>query len=558
MKESRRSIVFSVCGVLFLLVSLLLPMSTASAQSDTPAPPDHTVKLIFIHHSCGENWLTDGHGDLGRTLGENNYFVSDTNYGWGPHSIGDRTDTLDWPEWFLGGQRDQILSSLYNESGQNSSYTRTLENPGGENEIIMFKSCFPNSEIDGSPNDPPSDDDWLTVGSAKRVYNDLLTYFITRPDKLFVVITAPPLQENEYAANARAFNTWLVQDWLEENNYPYSNVAVWDFYNVLTDPDNHHRYVDGGIEYTTNAGGNVLYYPDNGDTHPSPSGNHKATAEFVPMLNYFYQRWQGSAEVVEMVPAPVAQEGTEPQPAAGAQQPASLIESFEGEAPAGSYGWEAYFDPSSETIFNCMLDSSTAYEGLQSLWINYDIGPQSWGTCSLMFPTEQDWSSTDGVSFAVAGDQPESMVNLDIYTGPEEARASYVYRFSFAGNGPENWAVTSITWDQIQRVEWEADDTPFDPARISGIAFGFEGGDADRTQGQLWIDQLSLGSAELTHSAVGPDEESPLEEAEESIGAEVEQRAEALEEGARSLCPLSLGLIVLVGTAALSLWFRRL
>ncbi len=85
------------------------------------------------------------------------------------------------------------------------------------------------------------------MGSAKRIYNQLLQYFITRPDKLFVVITAPPLQENSHADNARAFNRWLVQDWLRENDYPHENVAVWDYYNVLTDPDNHHRLVDGVV-----------------------------------------------------------------------------------------------------------------------------------------------------------------------------------------------------------------------------------------------------------------------------------------------------------------------
>jgi hypothetical protein len=55
------------------------------------------VKLVFVQHSTGENWLADDYGGLGLALGNNNYFVSDTNYGWGPNSIGDRTDILNWP-----------------------------------------------------------------------------------------------------------------------------------------------------------------------------------------------------------------------------------------------------------------------------------------------------------------------------------------------------------------------------------------------------------------------------------------------------------------------------
>ncbi len=74
------------------------PPRPVTAQGDNPNPPDHVVKLVFIHHSTGENWLADGYGGLGLALGNNNYFVSDTNYGWGPHSIGDNTDILNWPQ----------------------------------------------------------------------------------------------------------------------------------------------------------------------------------------------------------------------------------------------------------------------------------------------------------------------------------------------------------------------------------------------------------------------------------------------------------------------------
>ena len=141
---------------MLLFLNLSLPPISTAAQENNPTPPDEIVKLIFIHHSCGENWLTDGNGNLGIALGENNYFVSDTNYGWGPDSIGDNTDIISWPGWFRGPESSRYLTELYNENGQNSDYTRTLPNPGGENQIIMFKSCFPNSNLDGNPDDPPT------------------------------------------------------------------------------------------------------------------------------------------------------------------------------------------------------------------------------------------------------------------------------------------------------------------------------------------------------------------------------------------------------------------
>jgi uncharacterized alpha/beta hydrolase family protein len=40
--------------ILFLTAALLFTAATPR-QADDPNPPDHVVKLIFIHHSTGEN-----------------------------------------------------------------------------------------------------------------------------------------------------------------------------------------------------------------------------------------------------------------------------------------------------------------------------------------------------------------------------------------------------------------------------------------------------------------------------------------------------------------------
>jgi len=79
------------------------PSVSAPIGALNPNPPEKPVKLIFLHHSSGGNWLADpaengSGGDLGRALMENNYFVSATNYGWGPDAIGDRTDIGNWWE----------------------------------------------------------------------------------------------------------------------------------------------------------------------------------------------------------------------------------------------------------------------------------------------------------------------------------------------------------------------------------------------------------------------------------------------------------------------------
>ncbi len=289
-------------------------------------PPEQPVRLIFIHHSTGQAWLADNHGGLAPALRDNNYFVSDTNYGWGPSfpgggTIGDRTDIGHWYDWFLSPERDTYLTALFNENGQTFEYSRQAANPGGENDVVVFKSCFPNSAIAGQPDDKPrtgknplySQDAWsndMTVGNIKGLYVDLLGYFATRLDKLFVVITAPPLVQKatntKQAANARAVNTWLVQDWLAA--YPHKNVAVFDFYNVLTSnagspglndlgasSGNHHRVINGKIEYVIDQGGNLsVYGSTDEDSHPNAAGDLKASGEFLPLLNGWYRRWKSA------------------------------------------------------------------------------------------------------------------------------------------------------------------------------------------------------------------------------------------------------------------------
>ena len=136
--------------------------SGGGTPADNPNKPNQVVLLIFIHHSTGENWLGDDNGGLGTALRDNNYYVSDTNYGWGPlwiwegtsSPIGDNTDAGHWWVWFRGPGSTTYLNALYNEGGQNSSYSRFSTGPSGENEVIMFKSCFPNSDLEGNPNDP--------------------------------------------------------------------------------------------------------------------------------------------------------------------------------------------------------------------------------------------------------------------------------------------------------------------------------------------------------------------------------------------------------------------
>lgn len=270
--------------------------------------PERTMKLFFIHHSVGGQWLADkgeakeivpdtclyvnhpNGGGLRTLLQQNNYEVHEAGY---KSKIGDKTDVNDWNAKFRDRMED-ILSC----DRQDTSY----KDASAKNDIIVFKSCYPNNAIEAEgkePGDPDSPE--KTTANYKASYNRLLEYFRAHPNTLFVCVTAPPLVESVPSRSkefikkiigsestvkavgdrARRFNNWLKdteKGWLA--GYGGKNVVVFDYYDLLT------KY--GGSNYS-------LYPTNNGhDSHPSSEGNAIAAPEFVLFLNKSLNRLFGA------------------------------------------------------------------------------------------------------------------------------------------------------------------------------------------------------------------------------------------------------------------------
>jgi hypothetical protein len=432
------------------------------------------------------------------------------------------------------------MNALFNEHEQHASYTRTLSDPGGENQIIMFKSCFPTSDLQGNPNDPPGTYEELSVSGAKYVYNTILQYFATRPDKLFIVITAPPLSDATHAANARAFNEWLLNDWLRENNYVLNNVAVFDFYNILTSPDAHHRFNNGGVEHLTSSS-NTLHYPS-GDDHPSAAGSQKATEEFLPMLNIFYHRWKSGAPT-QPPPAdiPTAQIESAPEiPAPASPVSAGLLDDFEADARL----WEPFGDDATATTMKCSAQTGAVNSGSRALFVEYNIAPAGWGTCAHFPESTQDWSAGDGLTFYVHATQAGIFFDVDIYAGSRDAQETYLYTVTLPAECAAGYVPITVKWSDFTRASWEENaGAVFDkPNQIVGMAFGIGSSDAANI-GSFWVDDLAIAE---TSAPAAP--EQPIQESATEQPAPQEQPAPADEPQspalpcAGALFPLILGL----------------
>ncbi|RJP24608.1 MAG: hypothetical protein C4527_18340 [Candidatus Omnitrophota bacterium] len=145
--------VWKILFVGFLLLGNLPP--SMAQQND----------LVFLHHSCGENWLNDG---LRSVLDAKDYIdeVNDIYYGdvltpdsGRPASLGDvagdHTNMNHWILWF-----NDYLEGI-----------RKFDAASGKNTIIMFKSCYPLSHVDSDgsePGNPFSEDQ--TVANYRSVF----------------------------------------------------------------------------------------------------------------------------------------------------------------------------------------------------------------------------------------------------------------------------------------------------------------------------------------------------------------------------------------------------
>jgi hypothetical protein len=182
--------------------------------------------LFFLHHSTGRNIIDEGdvrgHIDAYNVQQGTSYRFWDHDY----NSIG------------LRDPDGVYLGYDYDIPGDNTDpdglwYLWTTPCPAraailANHEVIAFKSCFPASHIP----------DMFEFRQRVNWYLDMRTVFDQYPDRLFVVMSQPPLHrlatDLTEADYARAF-----ADWLKSPAYlgGHDNVVCFDLFDLLAHPD---------------------------------------------------------------------------------------------------------------------------------------------------------------------------------------------------------------------------------------------------------------------------------------------------------------------------------
>lgn len=232
MRRSARWTLFALLALaataLFVVAGCGGTGAPAERSQDTPASV--LTNLFFLHHSVGDGIVVTG--NMRGYIAQYNQAHS-TRFRFWDH--GYNGDGLRNPQGQFTGTSYNIpgdntdpdgLWRLWTSSG--ADYVRCRNLLLNNHQVIAFKSCFPNSAIP----------DKATLEQRKRWYLAMRGFFDTRLDKVFVVMSTPPL--HRLATNpTEAKNARRFADWLRSSTYlsGHPNVVCFDLFDQLAKAD---------------------------------------------------------------------------------------------------------------------------------------------------------------------------------------------------------------------------------------------------------------------------------------------------------------------------------
>jgi hypothetical protein len=227
--------------------------------------------VVFLHHSVGNN-LTE-QGGVRELFTSAGYQFWDQGYNWqqlrDPH-----------------GQPTGYAYTVPDDNTDPDGLARVFSQPAYglplntfsgllQHEVILFKSCFPASEIG-------SDDD---LEKSKAYYGQMLDTIDQHSDKVFILLTQPPLIPREtnpaQAARARALANWLMS---EEFRQSRANLFTFDLFERLAEND------------TTAPDVNMLRaaYRTDVDSHPTEIANRAIAPQLVEFVTRSVEQFKAS------------------------------------------------------------------------------------------------------------------------------------------------------------------------------------------------------------------------------------------------------------------------
>lgn len=229
--------------------------------------------IIFLHHSTGYKiWL-----------GKTNKYVYKLNGRNGVGSFLDKYNKKNKTEYLIKEQFFPKESpygwknypfDYYNIWVKNAGDKPYMEEPTLEiltkkYDVIIFKHCYPVSNILEDTGSPDIDSEEKRFENYKLQYNALKNKMHEFPDNKFIVWTPAVHVKNniteDEALRTREFHNWIINEWDEKGD----NIYIWDFYKYET---------EGGLYL------NEKYSASSTDSHPNTDFSGRVAPLFAQFI----------------------------------------------------------------------------------------------------------------------------------------------------------------------------------------------------------------------------------------------------------------------------------
>jgi len=228
------------------------------------------TKLFFLHHSTGDGIITEGRvrEQIDRWNAAHGTSFTFWDHGYNADGLRNAKGELTGTNYDIPDDNTDPEGLYYLWVSREARWTRCRDLILANHEVIAFKSCFPASYIG----------DAEMLQQYKTWYLGMRSFFDTRPDRLFIVMSPPPLHRLETdptaAANARAFANWLKsQTYLAG----HLNVRCFDLFDHLAQAD------DGSPTANTLRYEYEISHTES-DSHPNELANRTVGAVFAEFL----------------------------------------------------------------------------------------------------------------------------------------------------------------------------------------------------------------------------------------------------------------------------------
>ncbi len=229
-------------------------------------------KVIFLHHSTGHNIWKGGTSKISYKLFKKGAFTKWLDKYNQENKTQISVKEQAFPKSKPYGWRNYPYDyyNIWVKHGGDKPYKEepTLEMLAKNYGTVVFKHCYPVSNIDKDSGKPDINSPTRTLENYKLQYNALKQKMREFPDTKFVLWTGAihvkkAISEDQ-AQRMKEFADWVRNEWDEKGD----NIFLWDFYRLET---------EGGLYLKEE------YAASSGDSHP----NKKFSKKVAP---YFGQR----------------------------------------------------------------------------------------------------------------------------------------------------------------------------------------------------------------------------------------------------------------------------